>query len=276
MAFHFPAMPRIYMAMRQGRADALVEILKRTPEIPGSCQWCVFLRNHDELTLEMVTEEERQWMWKEYAPEARMRLNLGIRRRLAPLLDNDPRKIALAYSILFTLPGSPILYYGDEIGMGDNIQLPDRNGVRTPMQWTSVASAGFSKAAEEKFFAPVISNSVYGPQRVSVQAQAANPDSLYNLIRKMIAVRRLHPAFGQGKLTWLETVQNPAILVYHLQQAEESIYAIHNLSAIPQTVKLPAAVYQDLLADRQMIIADDALLRLEGLGYRWIKRLNVM
>ncbi len=135
MGFHFPLMPRIYMALRKGSASPLAWILERTPPIPENCQWCTFLRNHDELTLEMVTEEERQWMWQEYAPEPRMRLNLGIRRRLAPLLDNDRRKIELAYSLLFTLPGSPIVYYGDEIGMGDNIWLPDRNGVRTPMQW---------------------------------------------------------------------------------------------------------------------------------------------
>ena len=144
MGFHFPIMPRIYMALKKGRADDMIEILRRTPPIPENCQWCTFLRNHDELTLEMVTEEERQWMWKEYAPEPRMKLNLGIRRRLSPLLDNDQRKIELANSLLFTLPGSPIIYYGDEIGMGDNLDLPDRNGVRTPMQWDASPNAGFT------------------------------------------------------------------------------------------------------------------------------------
>ncbi len=144
LAFHFPIMPRIFMAIKKGRPDDLVDILRRTPPIPENCQWCTFLRNHDELTLEMVSPEERQWMWDQYAPEPRMRLNLGIRRRLAPLLDNDRRKIELIYSLLFTLPGSPIIYYGDEIGMGDNIWLPDRNGVRTPMQWNSKSNAGFS------------------------------------------------------------------------------------------------------------------------------------
>jgi maltose alpha-D-glucosyltransferase / alpha-amylase len=143
MGFHFPVMPRIYMSIRPGQRYPLVWILDRTPPIPEDCQWCTFLRNHDELTLEMVTEEERQWMWHEYAPEERMRLNLGIRRRLAPLLDNDRRKIELANSLLFTMPGSPIIYYGDEIGMGDNIWLEDRNGVRTPMQWDSSPNAGF-------------------------------------------------------------------------------------------------------------------------------------
>ena len=145
MGFHFPLMPRIFMDIRKGESGDMPRwILKRTPPIPDNCQWCIFLRNHDELTLEMVTEEERQWMWKNYAPEPRMRLNLGIRRRLAPLLDNDRRKIELAHSLLFTLPGSPIIYYGDEIGMGDNIWLHDRNGVRTPMQWTASENAGFS------------------------------------------------------------------------------------------------------------------------------------
>ena len=145
MGFHFPIMPRIYMALKKGRYEDMAEIMRRTPPIPENCQWCTFLRNHDELTLEMVTPEERQWMWEQYAPEPRMKLNLGIRRRLAPLLDNDRRKIELANSLLFTLPGSPIIYYGDEIGMGDNLDLFDRNGVRTPMQWDDSPNAGFSK-----------------------------------------------------------------------------------------------------------------------------------
>ena len=145
MGFHFPIMPRIYMALKKGRFEDMAEIMRRTPPIPENCQWCTFLRNHDELTLEMVTPEERQWMWEQYAPEPRMKLNMGIRRRFAPLLDNDRRKMELANSILFTLPGSPIIYYGDEIGMGDNLDLFDRNGVRTPMQWDNTPNAGFSK-----------------------------------------------------------------------------------------------------------------------------------
>jgi maltose alpha-D-glucosyltransferase/alpha-amylase len=180
MGFHFPIMPRLYMGLKKGSAEDMREILRRTPSIPDNCQWCTFLRNHDELTLEMVTEEERQWMWEQYAPEPRMRLNLGIRRRLAPLLDNDQRKIRLAHSLLFTLPGSPILYYGDEIGMGDNIWLEDRNGVRTPMQWEAGATAGFSEAPIDFFYAPVINDDVYGPARVNVKAQQASPDSLLN------------------------------------------------------------------------------------------------
>ena len=179
MGFHFPLMPRIYMALRKADKQPLEWVLKRTPPIPEDCQWCVFLRNHDELTLEMVTEEERQWMWQEYAPDARMRLNLGIRRRLTPLLDNDRRKIDVANSLLFTMPGSPIIYYGDEIGMGDNIWLPDRNGVRTPMQWEDGLNAGFSSATEDQVYAPVIQDDPYGVQWVNVAAQQADPGSQY-------------------------------------------------------------------------------------------------
>ncbi len=204
MGFHFPVMPRIFMALRQADRTPLVWILGRTPPIPDNCQWCTFLRNHDELTLEMVTEEERQWMWQEYAPEPRMRLNLGIRRRLAPLLDDDRRKIELANSLLFTLPGSSILYYGDEIGMGDNIWLPDRNGVRTPMQWTSAVNAGFSSAAPKSLYLPLIDNSVYGPAHINVADERAHPDSLLNRLRRLIAVRKQHPAFGRGSFTWVE------------------------------------------------------------------------
>ncbi len=162
MGFHFPVMPRIYQALRLGDRQSLQWILERTPAIPGNCQWCIFLRNHDELTLEMVTPEEREWMWQEYAPDPRMRLNLGIRRRLAPLLDNDRRKIELANSLLFSLPGSPIIYYGDEIGMGDNIWLHDRNGVRTPMQWQAGPNAGFSSADAAALYAPLIQGEPFG------------------------------------------------------------------------------------------------------------------
>ena len=168
LAFHFPLMPRIFMGLRRADSEPIEWALTHTPSIPENCQWCTFLRNHDELTLEMVTEEERQWMWEQYAPDGRMRLNLGIRRRLAPLLDNDPRKIGLAFSLLFTLPGSPIIYYGDEIGMGDDLQLPDRNGVRTPLQWDAGLNAGFSSA--RSIYSPVISVAPYDPERVNVQS----------------------------------------------------------------------------------------------------------
>ncbi len=164
LAFHFPLMPRIYMSIKSADRSPMVWIMQQTPPIPDNCQWCTFLRNHDELTLEMVTPEERQWMWEQYAPEDRMRLNLGIRRRLAPLLDNDRRKIEMANSLVFTMPGTPIIYYGDEIGMGDNIWLPDRNGVRTPMQWNDGPNAGFSTASQERLYSPVIEGPVYGPR----------------------------------------------------------------------------------------------------------------
>ncbi len=231
LGFHFPAMPRIFKSLRAGNGSSLVDILNRTPPIPENCQWCTFLRNHDELTLEMVTEEERQWMWREYAPDPRMRLNLGIRRRLAPLLDNDRRKIELANSLLFTLPGSPFLYYGDEIGMGDNIWLDDRNGVRTPMQWDATPNAGFSSASPDKFYLPLIDDDVYSPQQVNVAAQQADPASQLNLIKRFIAVRKQHSALNEGGLEWVETQGNPAILAYYRSAPTETLLAVHNLSA---------------------------------------------
>jgi maltose alpha-D-glucosyltransferase/alpha-amylase len=237
MGFHFPVMPRIFKALRSADVSSLVWILDRTPPIAENCQWCIFLRNHDELTLEMVTEEERQWMWQEYAPEPRMRLNLGIRRRLTPLLDNDRRKIELANSLLFTLPGSPVLYYGDEIGMGDDIWLPDRNGVRTPMHWDSSPNAGFSEyARSERLYAPVL-HGEYSPQRVNVAAQRADSDSLFNLIRRMIATRKQHPAFGRGDFHWA-VYDNPAIAAYLRAEAREQLLIVQNLSASPQSAIL--------------------------------------
>ena len=237
MGFHFPVMPRIYMALRSGDHTPLKNILALTPAIPENCQWCTFLRNHDELTLEMVTEQERQWMWQEFAPEPRMRLNLGIRRRLAPLLDNDRRKIELAYSLLFTLPGSPIIYYGDEISMGDNIWLPDRNGVRTPMQWDASAGAGFSAAPPEKFYAPLIDASPYHPLDVNVADQRADAGSLYHRIRQMIAIRKEYLAFGAGELIWAET-DTPAVAAYWRVCPRATILVLNNLSPHAQTVSL--------------------------------------
>jgi maltose alpha-D-glucosyltransferase/alpha-amylase len=185
MAFHFPLMPRIFMAIRKGDASPLIWVIERTPPIPDKMHWSTFLRNHDELTLEMVTEEERQWMWEQYAPNPRMRLNLGIRRRLAPLLDNNRRKIELAYSLLFSLPGSPVIYYGDEIGMGDNIWLDDRNGVRTPMQWDSGINAGFSTAPSENLYAPLIDGGEFGYQKLNVEMQESDENSLLNWVRNL-------------------------------------------------------------------------------------------
>jgi len=275
MGFHFPIMPRIYMAIRKGRAQDMLGILRRTPPIPENCQWCTFLRNHDELTLEMVTEEERQWMWSNYAPEPRMRLNLGIRRRLAPLLDNDERKIRLAYSLLFTLPGSPILYYGDEIGMGDNIWLDDRNGVRTPMQWETGPAAGFSEAPPESLYAPVIGDDTYGPARVNVQVQVADPDSRWSIIRHMIAVRKQHRTFGWGDFEWLD-VQNETIAAFQRTHNSETILAIHNLSDAKQKIshptKKPVNSLTDLLTKKQFAVVKENLeIELMPYQYLWLK-----
>ncbi len=244
MGFQFPVMPRVFMALRRGDRTPLTWILDRTPSIPSNCQWCIFLRNHDELTLEMVTQEERQWMWQEYAPDPRMRLNLGIRRRLAPLLDNDRRKIELVNSLLFTLPGSPIIYYGDEIGMGDNIWLPDRNGVRTPMQWEAGPNAGFSRAKPEALYARPIDDPIYGPARVNVAAQRADPGSLFSTIRRMITARKQHRAFGRGGFEWvggrhLDASGPPtAIAAYLRSYDEDRLLIVNNLSSSPQSVTL--------------------------------------
>ena len=213
MNFHFPLMPRIFIAMKSADRTPIQWVLSKTPPIPQECQWCTFLRNHDELTLEMVTPEERQWMWEQYAPEPRMRLNLGIRRRLAPLLDNDPQKLRLAYSILFTMPGTPIIYYGDEIGMGDNIELFDRNGVRTPMQWSNEPNAGFSSADPSKLYAPVIATPPYDPATVNVGTQQSDPDSLLNHLRRLIALRKAMPVLAYGDMQWLD-IPNKEILAF--------------------------------------------------------------
>ena len=240
MGFHFPLMPRIYMALRKGNVRPLKWILDRTPPIPDECQWCTFLRNHDELTLEMVTEEERQWMWEEYAPEPRMRLNLGIRRRLAPLLDNDRRKIEIAYSLLFTLPGSPIVYYGDEIGMGDNIWLPDRNGVRTPMQWDNLSpNAGFSTAEPDALYSPINDDKFYKPEHVSVIDQMTTHDTLWHTLKSMIAARKSEPVFGAGNFNWVETGNN-AIAAYIRSLDDERIFVINNLSDSQQSFVITA------------------------------------
>ena len=245
MAFHFPVMPRIYMSLAQADSAPIVNILRATPPIPDNCQWCTFLRNHDELTLEMVTPEEREFMWRTYAPAPRMRLNLGIRRRLAPLLDGDRRKIELLFSILFTLPGSPIIYYGDEIGMGDNIWLDDRNGVRTPMQWDHTPNAGFSTAAPEKLYAPVIEDQHYGCRFVNAAEQRARADSLWHTLRRMIAVRKEHRAFGRGGCEFLGPPRNTAIgsenhtvLAALRAHGDESVVAVHNLSSSAQSIEL--------------------------------------
>ncbi len=246
MAFHFPLMPRIFMALKQGQRVPIDWALEHTPGIPQNCQWGIFLRNHDELTLEMVTEEERQWMWGAYAPDPRMRLNLGIRRRLAPLLDNDPRKISLAFSLLFSLVGSPIIYYGDELGMGDNIQLPDRNGVRTPMQWSSEGNGGFSRAAT--IYAPVIDSDPYLLEKVNVLVESADPGSLWSRLRAMLAIRKNHPALCCGELVRVEG-GTPAVAAYLRADQNERLLVVHNLSGAMQSANydLPGGVHGEIM-----------------------------
>jgi maltose alpha-D-glucosyltransferase/alpha-amylase len=249
MAFHFPVMPRIFMALAQADRTPIVDILSATPAIPDNCQWCTFLRNHDELTLEMVTPEEREFMWQTFAPQPRMRLNLGIRRRLAPLLDGDRRKIELLNSILFTLPGSPILYYGDEIGMGDAIWLDDRDGVRTPMQWDGGQNAGFSTAPPEKLYVSPVDDERFGYHHVNVAAQRADPDSLWNTLRRMIAVRKQEPAFGCGECQF-PPIENRAVLGLARTCEGQSALALHNMSAHPQTVEFTSQPGQSVQAVR--------------------------
>ena len=272
MAFHFPLMPRMYMALKQGDYAPIRWALENTPQIPGNCQWCTFLRNHDELTLEMVTEKERQWMWQQYAPEPGMRLNLGIRRRLAPLLDNDPKQIALAYALLFALPGSNVLYYGDEIGMGDDIQRPDRDGVRSPMQWDASKNAGFSSA--DTLFAPVLSGD-FAPVRVNVAAQQAAPHSLFNQVRKMIAVRKAHPAFAHGKYTEV-AFPSAAVAAFLRTDENERILAVHNLGWEEQTFEFLQEQAQrgleDLLTgERYAAVQGKYSVKLAGKSFCWLK-----
>src|SRR5213082_4273425 len=198
MCFHFPLMPRMFMSIRREQRTPITEILAQTPEIPEGCQWGIFLRNHDELTLEMVTDEERDYMWSEYAKDPRMKRNLGIGRRLMPLVDNDRRIAELLHALLFSFPGSPILYYGDKIGMGDNIYLGDRDGVRTPMQWSPDRNAGFSRADFAQLYLPPLMDPVYGYQAINVEAQLHHATSLLRWTRRFIALRKEHPVFGLG------------------------------------------------------------------------------
>src|SRR5204862_5841594 len=203
MAFHFPVMPRMFMALRMEDRFPIIDILAQTPEIPETCQWALFLRNHDELTLEMVTEEERDYLWRTYAADPRARLNLGIRRRLAALMDNDRRKIELMNALLLSMPGTPVIYYGDELGMVDNYYLGDRDGVRTQMQWSIDRNAGFSRADPQRLYLPVLMDPIYGYQAVNVESQDKDPSSLLNWMRRMITIRKNHKAFGRGGITFL-------------------------------------------------------------------------
>jgi maltose alpha-D-glucosyltransferase/alpha-amylase len=240
MAFHFPIMPRMFMALRLEDRKPLVEIIERTPPIPESCQWGLFLRNHDELTLEMVTNAERDYMYESYASDPVARLNLGIRRRLAPLLDGDRRRIELMNGMLMSLPGSPVLYYGDEIGMGDNVYLGDRNGVRTPMQWTGGWNGGFSTADPERIYHPVISNPLYGYASVNVEAQNRNEHSLLNWMRRLIRVRCSTNVFGRGAIQFLSP-RNHRVLAYIRSLENDQILVVNNLSSSAQAVELDLA-----------------------------------
>ena len=243
MAFHFPLMPRMFMGVKLEDRKPITEILQQTPEIPPSCQWCLFLRNHDELTLEMVKDLERDYMYDAYAQNKTMRINLGIRRRLAPLLDNDRRRIELMNGILMSLPGTPIVYYGDEIGMGDNINLGDRNGVRTPMQWSGGWNGGFSGADPESLYAPLILNPVYGYQAVNVLSQRRSEHSLLSWMRRIIAVRRSTGVFGKGSIEFLYPA-NHRVLAYGRQLGKETVLAVNNLSSAAQAVELDLRKYK--------------------------------
>jgi maltose alpha-D-glucosyltransferase / alpha-amylase len=243
MAFHFPLMPRMFMGLKLEDRKPITEILQQTPEIPSSCQWCLFLRNHDELTLEMVTDMERDYMYDVYAHSKGMRLNLGIRRRLAPLLDNDRRRIELMNGMLMSLPGTPIIYYGDEIGMGDNIYLGDRNGVRTPMQWSGGWNAGFSSADPESLYSPVISNPVYGYQAVNVLSQKRSEQSLLSWMQHIIRVRRSTQVFGAGSIEFLYPA-NHRVLAYIRKLGNEVVLVVNNLSNAAQAVELDLRRYK--------------------------------
>jgi len=277
MNFHFPLMPRIFMALAKADRLPIEEILKRTPPIPDNCQWGTFLRCHDELTLEMVTPEERQFMWSFYAAGPRMRLNLGIRRRLAPLLDNQLTRIQLANSILLTLIGSPFIYYGDEIGMGDNVWLEDRNGLRTPMQWDDSPNAGFSSAPADKLYTPVINGQVFGHSHVNVQAQENDPASLLNWMRKMLRIRKSYPAFGRGSLTILSPA-NPAVLSFLRQHEGQTLLLLYNLSSEAQSFELDLTRYKsrrvtDILKPNlsRLSTSSQVHFSLEPYGYRWLE-----
>ncbi len=277
MAFHFPLMPRIFMAVAQEDRHPISEIMAQTPDIPDNCQWAVFLRNHDELTLEMVTDRERDYLYQVYARDPRMRLNLGIRRRLASLVDNDIDRIRLLNNLLLSLPGSPIIYYGDDIGMGDNIYVGDRNGVRTPMQWSPDRNAGFSQADPARLYLPPVMDAVYGYQAVNVEAQSGDPFSLLNWMKRLLAVRKAHRAFGRGKLALL-TPGNRKVLAFIRQYGEETILCVTNLSRAAQPVELDLTDHKGLVPVELLgrtpfppIGEMPYLLTLPGHGFYWFE-----
>jgi len=266
MCFHFPVMPRLFMSLARKDRSSVVQIMANTPPIPDGCQWATFLRNHDELTLEMVTPEDREYMWDTYAADRRYRLNLGIRRRLAPLLDGDRRKIELMDSLLFTLPGAPVLYYGDEIGMGDDVSLPDRNGVRTPMQWTDdPVAAGFSTSPTT--FNPIISDAVYGYHHINIQTQQLDSNSLLHTVRRMIAARKTLPVLAKGSLEWLHELPLSSMCFWRRSELG-AVLALHNLAEEPLIVPLPEGVtFTDVLNPEAGPCQGE--ITLDAYGYRW-------
>ncbi|MGH8228736.1 MAG: putative maltokinase, partial [Steroidobacteraceae bacterium] len=277
MAYHFPLMPRMYMAIAQEDRYPITEIIDQTPDIPPACQWAIFLRNHDELTLEMVTSEERDYMYRMYAADPRARLNLGIRRRLAPLLENDPDRIKLMNGLLLSMPGSPIIYYGDEIGMGDNIFLGDRNGVRTPMQWSPDRNAGFSRADPQQLYLPPIMDPIYGFEAVNVEAQTRDRSSLLNWMKRMLAVRKSSQAFGRGGMRFIRP-GNRKVLSYVREYGEDTILCVVNLARSAQPVELDLAEFKGLVPIEMIgrtvfppIGALPYLLTLPGHAFYWFQ-----
>ncbi|SEB61045.1 maltose alpha-D-glucosyltransferase [Terriglobus roseus] len=277
MAFHFPLMPRIYMALRQEDRLPITEIMARTPPIPDNCQWGLFLRNHDELTLEMVTDEERDYMYLAYSADPRMRINVGIRRRLAPLVDNNRRRIELLNSLLLSFPGTPILYYGDEIGMGDNIYLGDRNGVRTPMQWNSDRNAGFSRAVPARLYSPVIMDPIWGYEAINVEAQESDTSSLLHWTRNMIALRKLFQVFGRGSQEFLKP-ENRKVLAYVREYETERVVCVANLSRFAQPVTLDLSRFAGMVPVEMLgyvpfpkIDSSPYALTLAPYGFLWLE-----
>jgi maltose alpha-D-glucosyltransferase/alpha-amylase len=287
MAFHFPLMPRIFMAVRREQRYPISEIMAQTPPIPEGCQWGIFLRNHDELTLEMVADDERDYMYAEYAKDPRMKANIGIRRRLAPLLDNDRNQLELFTALLLSLPGSPVMYYGDEIGMGDNIWLGDRDGVRTPMQWTPDRNAGFSTCDPQRLYLPLNMDPIYGYQALNVEAQQRNSGSLLHWTKRMIEIRKRHPVFGLGEYQELSS-SNPSVLAFVREYTgpvdedavdlADHILCVNNLSRFPQPVELDLRRFKGITPVECMggvtfpPIGDlPYLLTLPGHGFYWFQ-----